>query len=183
MTDHQPLTEALKGKTLQGNIARWQTTILKFNQEIAYIKGKANVVANTLSRNPMFATVPTTHCHPSRDRCFANTTCEYFWPKIVTDITRHIENCTTCSKLRGTDPRPLQIGEVPIPSEPWDTMGIDLLKLPPIHQCSHYVLAAVDYFSKYTRKLTSAIKRLINPDQNQERQLTGDSGSRRIYTM
>ncbi|XP_076035372.1 KRAB-A domain-containing protein 2-like [Oratosquilla oratoria] len=67
-----------------------------------------------------------------------------------TGITRHVEHCTTYSKLSGTDPRPLNIGEVPIPSEPWDTMGIGLLKLPPTHQGSYYVLAAIDYFFKYT---------------------------------
>ncbi|XP_076056341.1 uncharacterized protein LOC143034291 [Oratosquilla oratoria] len=87
--------------------------------------------------------------HPGRDRCLANTI-STFWLKMATDITPHIEYCTTCSQLRGIDPRPLQIGEVPIPSEPWDTMCIEHLKLPPSHRGSRYVIAAVDYFSKYT---------------------------------
>ena len=40
--------------------------------------------------------------------------------------------------------------EFPIPSEPWDTVAVDLLKLSRSHQGSSYVLVAVEYFSKYT---------------------------------
>lgn len=50
VTDHQPLKWLLTLKTPTGRLARWSLQLQPYNLQIEYTPGKANVVADTLSR-------------------------------------------------------------------------------------------------------------------------------------
>ena len=52
-TDHQPLTGALSNKNNNSKMKRWKAALEEYNYELFYKPGKANVVAEALSRVPV----------------------------------------------------------------------------------------------------------------------------------
>ena len=63
-TDHRPLIHIQKQKELTGRQARWIEKIAPFNAQITYVDGKANVIADMLSRPPITVNTVAIGCLP-----------------------------------------------------------------------------------------------------------------------
>ncbi len=74
----------------------------------------------------------------------------YYWSRMRLDIIQYIENCTTCAENFGSVSRPVPVQSYPIPSEPWDTVAIDLLTLPLTTDGHMHLLVAIDHFSRFS---------------------------------
>ena len=239
-TDHYAVTELFKGKNLSGKFARWQLTIHEYNPSFSHIPGKANTVADGLSRNvaqvtsltvpPSLPTldeirplqqsdqfcssiiyylnsgdastlpklpmspdafvleddilykssniaaedeslhhvsqlvipqvlIPTIlyHIHdsplaghPGKERSFRQAQRTYFWPSMRKDIQRHCLLCVSCAQHRPSPHHESPNLAYPIPHAPWDSVSIDVLKLPLTENGFQYLLVSIDSFSRYS---------------------------------
>ncbi|GBP20018.1 Retrovirus-related Pol polyprotein from transposon 17.6 [Eumeta japonica] len=52
-SDHQPLKWLLTLKSPAGRLVRWAMKLQSFNLQVSYTPGKANVLADSLSRPPL----------------------------------------------------------------------------------------------------------------------------------
>ena len=75
---------------------------------------------------------------------------KYFWVGMNIDIKTYVENCHVCNESKGRLHKPVEINAYPIPTQPFHTISIDLLKLPVTSNGSQYLLVAIDQFSRYS---------------------------------
>ncbi len=81
-TDHSAVTQLFKGKNLSGRLARWFLTIEEFNPVMKYLPGKANLVADALSRNVPVAFVETIHNFSLQDLSVAQCS-DPVWSAVI----------------------------------------------------------------------------------------------------
>ena len=88
--------------------------------------------------------------HPGKDRSLRQAQRSFFWPSMRKDITHHCLQCRACAEHRPT--RHLESPNLayPIPHAPWDSLSIDVLKLPLTENGHQYLLVCVDSFSRFT---------------------------------
>lgn len=61
VTDHQPITFSLSSKNTNAKLKRWKSYLEEHDYQIIYKPGKANVVADALSRVQVHSLTPTQH--------------------------------------------------------------------------------------------------------------------------
>ena len=87
--------------------------------------------------------------HPGKERCLAQARLAYYWPTMKKDIDTHVDKCIPCARFKGHTMGRVPMREYPIPNKPFDTVAIDLLKLPRTEKGSEYLFVAKCHFSRF----------------------------------
>lgn len=81
--------------------------------------------------------------HFGMKRTFESVKRRFFWPSIQEDVHEYVRSCDICQKRKGNNNKPYgMLGTIPIPSQIFETIGLDLIgPLPPSSRSrTQYVL-------------------------------------------
>ena len=88
--------------------------------------------------------------HPGKEKCLHQAKLNYYWHTMRIDIHNHIDICQSCAEHKGNTGKIVPILNYPVPKAPWETLAIDLLKLPLTENQYQYLLVCIDHFSRFS---------------------------------
>ena len=90
------------------------------------------------------------HGHQGRRRTQAMITSRYYWPGMCEHISRWIRSCSACARRKTTRPMNSGLTTVTLSTEPWETVGIDILGPLPVTEDGYkWLLTIVDQFTRW----------------------------------
>ncbi|GJR63005.1 putative reverse transcriptase domain-containing protein [Tanacetum coccineum] len=136
-TEHKSVQRILNKKELNMRQRRWLELLADYDCEIRYHPGKANVVADALSRKKRIKTL--------RDLKKL-----YWWPKIKAIIAEYVDKCLTCSRVKAECQKPSGLLVQPkIPMWKWERITMDFVtKLPKTSNRHDTIWVIVDHLTK-----------------------------------
>ncbi|GJV20593.1 putative reverse transcriptase domain-containing protein [Tanacetum coccineum] len=167
-TDHKSLQHIFSQKELNMRQRCWIEFFGDYDCEIRYHLGKANVVADALSRKervkpkrvPLKGEVRTlimdeTHkskysVHPRADKMYSDFRDRYWWPGMKKDVAEYVSKCLTCLKVKAKHQRPSGLLQQPkIPIWKWEGIAMDFVtKLHRTSSGHDIIWVIVDRFTK-----------------------------------
>nr|GFA55813.1 putative reverse transcriptase domain-containing protein [Tanacetum cinerariifolium] len=134
-----------------------------------YHPGKANVIADALSRKERFkprrvramiggirklimdeAHTSRYSVHPGADKMYYDLKDLYWWPSMKRDIAEYVNKCLTCSKIKAEHQKPSGLLQQPkIPEWKWEKITMYLVtKLPKSRSGNDVIWVVVDRLTK-----------------------------------
>ena len=89
--------------------------------------------------------------HLGKAKTYEKLKKKFYWEGMFHDIIDYISSCHQCSLRKSPHQRKdLPLGSIPLPSQPFETLGIDILGPLPITttHCS-YILLVTDHFTRW----------------------------------
>ncbi|GJX84895.1 putative reverse transcriptase domain-containing protein [Tanacetum coccineum] len=111
----------LRAKELNLRQRRWIELLSDYDCEIRYHPGKANVMADALSRKE--------RNKPLRsDKMYQDSKLLYWWPNMKADIATYVSKCLTCAKVKAEHQKPSGLLQQPeIPVWKWERITMDFV--------------------------------------------------------
>ncbi|KAD6118884.1 hypothetical protein E3N88_10155 [Mikania micrantha] len=129
-TDHKSLKHIFYQKDLNMRQRRWVELLNDYDCEICYHLGKANVVADTLSRNLVLdkAHKSCYSIHPGSDKMYKDLKEFYLCPNMKREIAKYVGKCLSYSRVKAEDQKPSGLLQQPeIPEWKWECMAMDFI--------------------------------------------------------
>ncbi|GJW63485.1 putative reverse transcriptase domain-containing protein [Tanacetum coccineum] len=153
-TNHKSLQHIFNQKELNMRQRRWIELFSDYDCEIRYHPGKANVVADALSRKERIkpkrvramCRIPLVGCHFNR----SNSLSLFKWPWMKKDIALYVRKYLTCSKVKAEHQRPSGLlQQLEIPKWKWERIAMDfVIKLPRTSSGHDSIWVIVDRLTK-----------------------------------
>lgn len=89
--------------------------------------------------------------HLGVDKTLARIRQRYFWPRMASEVRKHIKHCVTCKETKAPNVATASPpGEPRITTHPWQIIALDFVgPLPRSKKQNQYILSVVDLFSKW----------------------------------
>lgn len=108
-----------------------------------------------IPRSHISTVLTSMHCnvegsHLGIDRTYEKIRLHFHWPTMYSDIRRFVKECPVCAKKKPPVRAPAGLLTPIRASDPWDTVGVDILGPLPITQSKNrYIVVFTDYLTKW----------------------------------
>lgn len=168
--------------------------LLKDNQLYRRSKRHKNVYLLVIPESMITYVMEQAHDAPSSGHFGIKRTTEtlrsrFYWQTLDRDVKQYVKTCNKC-QMKKADNRPKEglMVPMPIPSHPFEIIGIDLLgPLPMSTSKKNHILVITDYLTKYviaspmrkttTARITDHLKRLVFFQQGIPKTIITDNGA------
>ena len=88
--------------------------------------------------------------HPGFVQTYSKIARAYYWPGMSKDIRTHVKKCDACQRMKSSTQPPVgELQPMPIPSRPWQSIGMDyLMSVPKSKKGHNAILIVIDCLRK-----------------------------------
>ncbi|KAI7948528.1 hypothetical protein MJO29_010193 [Puccinia striiformis f. sp. tritici] len=122
----------------------FQNNLYWFRHRVFVPSGVRDQIIKTYHEGPMIG-------HPGIARTLSLLLRTFDWPSIRKDVISFVSSCNSCQRVKSARQSPVgTLQSFPIPSRPWDVIGMDFITKLPKSGNFDSILVVIDHLSKAT---------------------------------